>query len=49
MTPDLLFRRMAPLVEGKKGEAIADKLWGETMAELSFANVEETLVKVKRG
>lgn len=34
---------MAPFVYTDKGEAVAELLWEETMAELSFANVSEIL------
>lgn len=40
--------RMAPLVYSREGELVREKLWEETMEELSFANVAE-IVKQLSG
>ncbi|KAK2595855.1 hypothetical protein N8I77_013647 [Diaporthe amygdali] len=32
---------MAPIVSSERGQQVSDRLWKETMEELSFANVEE--------
>lgn len=31
---------MAPMTQGKNGEALVGRLWRELMNELSFANVD---------
>lgn len=38
---------MAPMTEGKNGEALASRLWKELMNELSFAKVDEILQAAK--
>jgi hypothetical protein len=38
---------MAPIVSSEPGENVSDRLWKETMKELSFANVEEILRSLK--
>lgn len=34
---------MAPLIYTNEGKGVAEKLWKETMAELSFAKAEEVI------
>lgn len=34
---------MAPIVYTNEGRKVSEQLWKETIAELSFANVEEIL------
>ncbi len=36
-----------PQLDGKKGEVLAQRLWSETMAELSFAHAEDIVLKLK--
>lgn len=38
---------MAPQIDGKTGQFVGERLWEETLAELSFANVEEILDNIK--
>jgi hypothetical protein len=38
---------MAPFVYQLRGEAIAKQLWQETMAELSFADVESIINRLE--
>lgn len=44
LTPVL---RFPPQLDGKKGEFLAQRLWSETMAELSFAHAEDFVLKLK--
>ncbi|KAL8940819.1 MAG: hypothetical protein Q9216_002608 [Gyalolechia sp. 2 TL-2023] len=37
----------APMVEGKSGEALEERLWSELMTELSFADTKAILEKMK--
>jgi hypothetical protein len=37
---------MAPLVYSSEGQEIGDQLWEETMAELSFAQVDRILKEI---
>jgi hypothetical protein len=37
---------MAPLVYSSEGQEIGDQLWKETMAELSFAQVDTILKEI---
>jgi len=39
---------MAPFVTSPKGDSVGERLWNETMAELSFARAQETLNDLKR-
>jgi hypothetical protein len=38
---------MAPLVYKEEGKEIAKVLWDETMNELAFANIAETIEQLK--
>ncbi|KKY37832.1 putative retinol dehydrogenase 12 [Diaporthe ampelina] len=42
-----VYYSMAPIVSTEVGKKLSDRLWKETMEELSFANVEEILRRVK--
>lgn len=42
-----VYYSMAPIVSTEVGKKLSDRLWEETMEELSFANVEEILRRVK--
>lgn len=37
---------MAPVAYTQKGEAIAEKLWEETLVELSFANARDIITQI---
>ncbi|KAK8031357.1 hypothetical protein PG990_001091 [Apiospora arundinis] len=43
-----LIRAWPPIMYTEEGRRLGDRLWGETMAELSSAKVEETLQEMKR-
>lgn len=40
---DFTYHSMAPIVSTKQGENVSDRIWKETMEELSFADVEGVL------
>lgn len=39
---------MTPIIYSEEGKVISEKLWRETLAELSFANVEDALEAVNK-
>ena len=38
---------LAPMVQGKSGEVLGERLWSELMTELAFADPEKILEGVK--
>lgn len=42
-----VYYSMAPIVSTEQGEEVSDRLWKETMEELSFADVEGILRTLK--
>lgn len=42
-----LLSSFAPIVEGKSGEALEERLWSELMVELSFADAEGIVERMR--